>query len=148
MSLLAAIHQVWEESTALSALLPHERVFTGRIPSTKQIAMPYCAIVATSGWTSHRTDKTRYSKVPVSFHVWVTDNDLETGLTIAKAITDTYAETCFSIINDDKVIDVLDEGEPMVSQINYPTLKAWEVVQMFTFCLERQRVTHDECCLD
>jgi len=111
--------------------------------------MPYVTVLAAGGYTTHRTDKTRYYQVPVTFHIWAdaeVANALENALTLARAIGDAYVDTCWTLTATDKVIDCLDEGEPLVNQVKLPTHHIWEVVQMVTVCLERSRVDENTCC--
>jgi hypothetical protein len=125
-------------------------VFVGRIPQTEQYKFPYVSLLATTGVQTHRTDKTRYSIGPLSFHVWVDDSQLEFGEEVAQAITDAYADRCWIIDERAKVIDVLDEGEAEAHQTDLPNVKAWEVVKLFTVCIERLRVDRslESCCTE
>ena len=159
-SLVRSVARIWRDSPTLRALVPFERVFTGRIPQTELVDFPYVSILTGPGRQWSRSDKARYSYAPLSFHIWTNEDQLETAVEdICRAISDTYAERCWPLTandasdNDcystgiDQVIDVLDEGEPIQHQPAPPTIKAWEVVKLFTVCLERARVDrHEECC--
>ena len=146
-SLLRSIGAMWNNNAALCALIPFNRVFTGRIPQTELYRFPYVSILATQGSQTHRTDKTRYSHGPVSFHIWVDDAQLELAETVAQAITDAYADRCWSLSDDAKVIDVLDLGEATAIQTDLPNVKAWEVIKLFIVCVQRARIDRtDECC--
>lgn len=148
-SLLRTIGELWEESESLCALIPFERVFTGRIPQTELVRLPYVSIISATGGKTTRSDKARYSHGPVSFHIWLDDSALEYGHRVAEAIADVYADRCWSLGDGDKVIDVLDEGEPLSRQTVLPNVKIWEVVKLFTVCIERARADHsDECCAE
>ena len=152
MSLLRSIHLKWQNSAALcdaATGVPHDRVFTGRIPQTKQYRFPYVSILTTRGWQTGRTDKTRLSAAVVSFHIWVDDDDLEFAQTLADAIADEFADRCWPISDTASVLDVLDGGEAVAHQTTLPTVKAWEVIKMLTFIIERDRTDHyDDCCDD
>ena len=141
-SLLRSIADIWNGSAPLCALIPFAKVFTGRLPNVEGYPFPYVSIMATLGSQTDRTNKTRYSHGPVSFHIWVDDTQLEFGETVAQAITDVYADRRWDLGNGASVIDMLDEGEAMAHQTTLPTVKAWEVVKLFTACLCRNRVPH------
>jgi len=152
VSLLRSIHTIWKNSASLcdaTTGVPHERVFTGRIPQTKQYAFPYVSILVVGGGQTGRTDKTRYSRALMSFHIWVDDDDLEFAHELATVISDEYADNCWQIDSTSKVLDITDEGEPNAHQTTLPTTKAWEVVKLFTVFIERQRADQDnQCCVD
>lgn len=147
-SLLRSVAVRWRENATLCALVPFASVFTGRVPQTELYDFPYVRISSTRGLPTLRSDKTQYNHVPLSFHIWVDEDELETGEEIAEAISDAFANTCWYLDATDKVIDVRDEGEPGAHQTDTPTIKAWEVIKMFTVCIERARVDTDDCCLD
>jgi hypothetical protein len=145
-SLLRSIGLKWKRSEALCQLIPFGRVFTGRVPSTELYKFPYVSILSAQGSQTHRTDKSRYSHGPLSFHIWVDDAALEDALTVAEAISAEYADKCWSLGEGANVIDVLDEGEPMAHQTDLPNIKAWEVVKLFIVCIERLRTGTPVCC--
>ncbi len=145
-SLLRSIHDIWESTPALTDMVPHARVFSGRVPQTEMYRFPYVSILATQGGHNSRTDKSRYSHGPVSFHIWVDDSRLEFAETLAELITQTYTDRCWPLSDSAAVIDVLDEGEPTAHQTDLPSVKAWEVVKLFTVFIERLRVDHDDDC--
>lgn len=147
-SLLRSIAYRWREDATLCALIPFNRFFTGRVPGTQLVPRPYASVLSSGGGWAIRTDKTKYPRPFVSVHIWVDDDKLEDGLSIAKAVEDAYAEHCWELGDGDLVIDVLSGGEPLIHQVEMPTVKAWEVVQTFTFCLCRQRADANECCIE
>jgi len=137
----------WTADETLCAAVPVANVFTGRIPQTELYDFPYVSIIYAGGRQTSRSDKTRITHGPVSFHIWVDEDDLETGMGIAEIISDRFEGRCWSLTDDDKVFDFLDEGEAMARQIDMPTKKAWEVVKLFTACIMRTITEHDdECC--
>lgn len=149
MSLLSSIADIWENDTDLCALIPFNRVFTGRVPQTELQRFPYVSIIATSGRQFRRSDKARHTFSPVFFHIWVDEDRLEYGERVAETISNVYADRCWFLTASSKVNDVLDEGDPSVKQPPMPTIKAFEVVKLLTFLVERDRTTHsDECCSD
>ena len=151
-SLLRSIAERWRDNAVLidpTTGVPFARVFTGRVPQTELYKFPYVSILVSQGYSRKRTDKTRYSHSPVTFHLWVDEDHLEFAETLAAKIADAYADTCWKLTETDKVIDFLDEGEPLVHQTNLPNVKAWEVVKLFTAVIERARVDRDaECCVE
>jgi hypothetical protein len=147
-SLVRSIGQIWEETPALCALVPYNRVFTGRIPATTHYPFPYVSILATSGVQTRRTDKTRYSSGPLTFHVWVDDAKLETGELIAATIVETYADRCWALSDTADVIDVRVSGEPAARQTLMPDVKAWEIIVACTVHIKRDRVQWNQCGID
>jgi len=146
-SLLRYVAEIWNGSATLKALVPFANVFTGRVPQTELYDFPYVSVVSGPGAWVRRTDKARYSNATLTFHIWVDANQLEQGHRIAEAIADAYADRCWQLGPNNFVRDVLDEGEPIAHQVSRPGVKIWEVVKMFTVCLERARADHtSECC--
>jgi hypothetical protein len=146
-SLLRSIWQLWENSEELCALVPSERVFTGRGPSTTEYRFPWVSILVTGGASTHRSDKSRLGVSHAMFSIWIDDAKLENGLQIAQAITDAYADRCWPLSETAKVLDVLDQGEPGVHQTDLPNVKAWNVTKQLVFHVERLRVDRsEECC--
>jgi hypothetical protein len=149
MSLISSIADIWENDAELTALIPFDRVFTGRVPQTELQRFPYVSILSPGGRQFRRSDKARHTFAPVFFHIWLDEDKLETGERVADKISDVYADRCWFLTPVAKVNDVLDEGEPSLRQPLMPTIKAWEVVKMLTFLIERARTAHDdECCSD
>jgi hypothetical protein len=147
-SVLRSVSEIWRDTPALCALVPFDRVYMGRVPGTELYCFPYVSLLAPPGSHTWRTDKTRVSQGPLSFHVWVDDAKLEYGLLVAEAITDAYADRCWPIGEASRVLDCLDEGEPMAVQPDHPTVKAWEVVKLFAVVVERDRVDRSgDCCV-
>lgn len=146
-SLQRTIAQKWSESTTLTALVPMTKFFVGRFPETTLYDFPYVSVLMGNGFATHRTDKTQINRVIISFHVWVDDYDLENGMEIAGVIGDVLSNRCWQMSDTAKVLDVMDLGEAVAHQVDTPTIKAWEVVKMLAFYVERQRITQtDDCC--
>jgi hypothetical protein len=145
-SIARAISRVWEDNALLCSLVPFSRVFTGRAPQTQQYKFPYVTILATHGKQVLRSDKTMQFWQMVGIDVWVDDARLALGETIAEAITDAYANTCFQIDDVSKVMDVIDGGPPVQVQIDLPTVKAWQVCKTLDFRIERLRADTGTCC--
>jgi hypothetical protein len=147
-SLLRSIAEIWQGNEALCDLVPFSRVYTGRVPSTELQAMPYVSVIAGQGVQIGRSDKSRISEGPVSFSIWVADEQLEFGLEIAQAIADAYADNCWPLSETAKVFDCLDGGEPMTHQTDLPDVKAWEIIKLFHLKIERARVDREGQCCD
>ena len=139
MSFLASFANIWRDSTALCALVPFDRVFTGRVPGTEYYKFPYINIQEAGPTRRYRSDKSQGYYISMSFHIWVDDSRLSTGEQIECAIAKAYAENAWTIDGDYKVIDVLDEGPAQKHQINESSYKAWEIIKLLTVCLERAR---------
>jgi hypothetical protein len=145
MGLLKSIAEIWAQDTALSALMPVARVFTGRVPQTDQYKFPYVSILKTTATPVQRSDKAQRSFVTVSFHIWLDDSNLGIGEEIAIAIENCFPERSWSYGDSRYVIDVLDEGPAIETQVDLATYKAWEVIKLVTLVIERPRVQHEQC---
>jgi len=144
-SLLRTIQLKWAEDSTLEALIPVARVYTGRVPQTEIVNFPYVSVKAAQGGRRGRSDKKWYSFGPLSFHVWVEEDQLEFAHNVAEAISDCFADKCWNLSETGSVTDVLDEGEPMAHQTRLPAVRVWELVKLFTVYIERDR-TDPECC--
>ena len=100
--------------------------------------MPYVAILEGSGSRGVRTDKTQYPRVSASFHIWVPEARVAEGEAIEAAVTETYAESDWPY-RFGRVIDVLDEGPGIKIQPQRTEFRYWEIIKIFTLCLERTR---------
>lgn len=151
-SILRAISKVWENSPELCEAVPFARVFTGRIPAAAIYRFPYVSIISTGGHRIHRTNRSHYHSSVVSFHIWVDDAKLESGIQIAELLAKTLSSRCYSLGGGDTIIDILDEGEASINQVDIPTFKAWEVIQLFSVRTMRTRTDYvevassEECC--
>lgn len=148
MGLLATLANIWKNSERLCSYVDFSRVYTGRIPGTELVRFPYVSMMTTAGWQTCRTDKTMYSRVPLTFHVWADDAKLAFAEEVGSVISDVYANTCWEVSDAEKIIDILDGGPGIPRQTNVATVKAWEIVQILTVCLERERAPHTgmNCC--
>ena len=143
-NLLKSIADIWKRTSDTQNLVPVDKVYTGRLPGTKErYDFPYVSVLSTRGTLRYRTDKTRGYHQQVLFSVWVDDSKLASGIAIANAITDTFSELTYEIDDMERVIDVLDEGPYRTIQTTMPAVKAWEVVKLMTFCTERLRTDGD-----
>jgi hypothetical protein len=143
-SLQKTIATAWQADSALCALVPFARFYTGRIPQTKTTQFPYVSLLVAAGISLYRTDKTRGTQSTVSFHVWVDDAHLEDGMTIAEAIGTMFADRILELSDTARIIDVLDGGEPTAQQVETPNVKAWEVIKLFFVHVERTRIDHQD----
>jgi len=146
MGLLKSIAEIWRTNGPLCASIPFDRVFTGRLGGTELYRFPYCSIAIGSGWRVYRSDKTDVSHVVASFSIWLDDARLHLGELIQDAIYAAYANTCWTVREGYKVMDVLDMGEGQPKQTTLPAVKAWNVINLKTLVIERQRTDTDVCC--
>lgn len=143
-SIERTVQMIWENDAVLCSLIPFAQVFTGRIPKADANRFPYVSILFVPGRAYKRSSHSRLVTGVVSFHIWVDDADLEFGKTVAKAIADSYSDRAWALSSTDKVYDVEDMGEPLSHQTDLPSVKAWEVVKMFTVFIDRKRVRTGE----
>jgi hypothetical protein len=137
-TLLGSLGQIWARSQRLCALIPSHRVCTGRIPSTTEYPMPYASIMEQAGHRRHRTNVTRYEIAPVTFHIWVGESMVGLGEEIEQAVIDVYADGGWRYAGG-LVIDVLDEGPAAKNQVVQPDYKYWEILKVFSLCVQRRR---------
>ena len=145
-SLLSSVATIWQNNTMLCALVPYDHVYAGRIPSTRLYRFPYVSIVALGGVQYLRTGASTYSYSPLSFHIWVDEDKLEFAEYLADKIADVYANTDWALSTVAKVIDVREEGDGMAHQTDLPSVKAWELVKMFSVFVEHKRVDNSSTC--
>jgi hypothetical protein len=127
-SLLLSIAEIWKNTESLTNLIPFERVFTGG----RLNIFPHVSMVTIA---PQFDDKTHQSISPLSFHIWVDDAQLALGKEVERAITDTYSGRSWQLGDAYKVIDMLDEG-PGIEHPPNTIFTRWEIVKMFTICLE------------
>ncbi len=139
-----SIAVVWKNTPALCALVPYDRIFTGRVPETEVYNFPYITIRVTSGREALRTDETMQFWHLVGIDVWVDGDKLSDAETISNAITDAYANQCWKIDSVSKVIDVIDDGPGVPQQLDKPNVKAWWIAHDMNMRIERQRAETEE----
>jgi hypothetical protein len=137
---------VWKNDSDLAALVPFACVFTGRIPTIEESGvkmqatgvMRYVSITDMGGNMTGRSNFSRFSKVTITFHVWVDESSVSLGERIENAIVNAYAEGEWEF-DGGCVYDVLDEGRGNKVQANRPEYKQWEIVKVMTFYVESPR---------
>lgn len=146
-SLLGSIARRWALNETLNGLLPIQRAFSGRVPTTEQERFPYCSVIEGGSTPAGRGDKARYYRTSVSFHIWVDDAKLFDGEEIDNALVAAFADQCWEF-RYGSVLDCIDHGTSSKNQINEPNLRAWEIVHVFTFVTEQKRTDPHTCCYD
>jgi len=134
MGLLAAIHDLWESEAALEALLPAERVFTGRVPQFK--AMPYASIESSTSSPHVRTNDSMARDVGLTIHVW-TETYAE-GDAIRQEIEAAFANRTIET-DDGNVLDVTIESSGSLQEDD-PSETTWQTVIQLGLLVSRARV--------
>jgi len=134
MSLLAAIHDLWESEAALEALLPVEQVFTGRVPQFWE--MPYASIEQPSSGEHVRTNSSMVRDVGLTIHVW-TETYAE-GDAIRRQIEAAFANRTIET-DDGKVLDVIVESSGAIQE-DEPGKTAWQTIVQLRLLVSRARV--------
>ena len=134
-----SIAEVWKNTPALCALVPYDRVFTGRVPGSDLYKFPYVTIDVGDSQEALRTDKATQFWHMVSIGIWVREEKLAEGETISNAITDAYANQRWQIDAVSKVIDVTDDGPGPPRHLDYSHVKAWWISHTIDLRIEHQR---------
>ena len=129
----------WERSASACLLVPFVRFITGRIPTITEYQFPFIAVIPGSSYQNHRSDRAELSRRVLSFHVWVDVARLEEGEQIAEMARSLYANEAWDY-SFGRVIDVIDGGPANAKQINDPTYQCWELVKLFTLCIQQSRL--------
>jgi len=134
MNIEKGIHTQWPTLTALEALLPVARVFTGRARGGPR--MPYASINVAGLATNGRGDKSMFREANVRIQVWA--EDFDTGKAIQSAVVDGFENAAFDL-DDGHVCDMkhedstaLQEGESIDS--------IWQFVTVFSAACREDRV--------
>ena len=138
VGMLRSFARRWEQSAQACQLVPFERFVTGRIPTITEYPFPYIAIIPGSGFGRYRTDRAEGSRRVLSFHAWLDPARLEDGEAIMEQARQIYANEAWKY-DFGTVIDVLDGGPANAKQINDATYQCWELVKLFTLCLQQPR---------
>ncbi len=134
MNIEKGIQTRWPTISALEALLPVARVFTGRAPAGT--VKPYASIMVASMPTAGRSDKGMYRDPDVRFQVW--SDTYAVGKAIQDAITDGFENADFAlddgVVNDMRQVDAtgLQEGEAVDD--------VWQFVSIFSAGSREDRV--------
>lgn len=110
MNLEEAIHQRWAADDALIALLPVEKVTTGR--STEN-SVPYATIQRRGSRTAIRTNTgDALDEVSLEIHVWHEDHDA--GLAITSLVKAAFQRSDFALSGSDRVVQMRRSGDSAV----------------------------------
>jgi hypothetical protein len=130
----SAINSIWAVNTALTALVPTDRLITGRVPPSEQ--MPYVRLEPEGGSNTTRSNKSLYQTERVLFHVW--SDTFDVGRQIAPLIRAAFASMAFNW-GTGAVLDMKWDGPPISRQVTDPELKAWQTTITFTASTWQQR---------
>ena len=130
----SALNAIWAANTALTAVVPADRLITGRVPPSEQ--MPYVRLEPEGGSHTTRSNKSLYQTECVNFHVWSDTFDI--GRSIARLIRAAFASMAFDW-GTGAVLDMRWDGPPTSRQTNNPEIKAWQTTVTFTASTWQQR---------
>jgi hypothetical protein len=123
----SAINAIWADKAALAALVPADRLITGRVPPSEE--MPYVRLEPDAGGNTQRTNASLYQTAKIAFHVW--SDTFDAGRQVAAAVRDAFASMAFDWVTG-AVLDMRWDGPPASRQTTDPEIKAWETVVIFT----------------
>jgi hypothetical protein len=102
MNLEQAIHQRWAASAGLSALVPAERVTTGR---SSQAGVPYATILRERARTALRTNAgDTLEEITLRIHVW--HDDYDAGRSALDAVRGTFDRSGFALADGARVLQM------------------------------------------
>jgi len=130
----SAINGLWAANSALVAVVPADRLITGRVPPSEE--MPYVRLAPDAGDNTDRTNATLYQAAKVAFHVW--SDTFDRGREIAALIRNAFASLAFDWASGG-VLDMRWDGPPASHQTTDAEIKAWETVVTFTAQTWEQR---------
>lgn len=133
MNIEKGIHTKWPTITALEALLPVARVFTGRAKGSP--AMPYASIVVAAMPTSDRSDKGMFRDANIRIQVWTDDYDV--GKAIQTAIIAGFENTDFAL-DDGDVYDMHHDDSTALEEPD-STEPLWQFVTIFSAACREDR---------
>ncbi len=134
MNIEKGIQTQWPTIDALEALLPVERVFTGRAKGSP--ARPYATIVAPALPTEARGTLTMFREANIRFQVWA--QDFDTGKAIQTAIVDGFENLDFSL-DDGAVYDMKHEDSTALQE-DESTDSIWQFITIFGAKCSEDRV--------
>lgn len=103
MNLEQAIHQRWAASDALNALLPAEKVKTGRSLGD---SMPYATIARLKNRTVLRTNAgDALDEVTLRVNVW--HDEYDAGRAVAEQVKAAFDRSDFALSDGDRVVQML-----------------------------------------
>jgi len=102
VTLEQAIHERWAESDVLAALVPADRVTTGR---TSAGAMPFAVIARLESRTLRRTNGADAID-RVALRIAVGHDDYDEGLEIIRRVKAAFDRTAFLLGDGDRVLDM------------------------------------------
>jgi hypothetical protein len=130
----SAINAIWAANVALIALVPADRLITGRVPPSEQ--MPYVRLEPEGGAETGRSNASLYATEKISFHIW--SDTIDAGQAIAPLIRNCFASNAFNWTTG-AVLDMKWDGPPASRQTTDPEIKAWQTTVTFTCSTWQQR---------
>jgi len=130
----SAINAIWAANAALTAVVPVDRLITGRVPPSEQ--MPYVRLEPEGGEEHCRTNASLYATEKINFHIW--SDGFDTGRAAAPLIRTAFASMAFNW-GTGAVLDMKWDGPPVSRQVTDPELKAWQTTVSFTLSTWQQR---------
>ncbi len=130
----SAINAIWAANAALTAVVPVDRLITGRVPPSEQ--MPYVRLEPDGGSDEARTNASLYQTEKVRFHVW--SDGFDVGRQIHPLIRAAFASMAFNWTSG-AVLDMKCDGPPISRQTSDPEIKAWQTTVSFTLTTWHQR---------
>jgi len=111
VSLEQALHERWSQSPALAALLPAERVATGR---TVGVGRPYATLARLrSRATFHTNTGDSLDEVTLRIDVW--HDSYDAGLAILEQIQAAFDRSSFSLAGNRRVVQMRRSGDTITA---------------------------------
>lgn len=136
MNLAAIIHARWEDATALNAVLPAERLFTGRIP--RDTANPCARLSITGSLAGKRSDKAAERNVEIQIAHWVDQNDFSTGQDVQDKIEEAF-DNYDALLEDSTLINLRHTSSFFLQEENVMP-SHWQFVTQFSATVQKDRV--------
>lgn len=135
MNLSAILHTRWAAASALEALLPAARVFTGRIPDGT--ANPCARIYFPGSARGKMSDKASERATQVRISHWVDEADFGTGQDIQDAIEEAF-DNYGAALEDARLVTLRHDNSYVLQDVS-STSKDWQFVTQFTATINKDR---------
>jgi hypothetical protein len=124
----SAINLIWAYNASLCAIVPANRLLSGRIPPSEK--MPYVRLDPGEGQESIVTNRTIYATHKITFHIW-SDGTTDVDLEIWPLIRNAFSAMIFDW-GTGGVINMKWDGPPSSKQSTDPEIQAWVTTTSFT----------------
>lgn len=128
MNLLQNIHTIWEASSALKAMIPTARVFTGRAPKGTLCPPAYASITSPQLSTDDKSNDSNYDIKEVRIAAWF--ESLKSAETFNALILDTYRDIDFDLENGAEALNLSLDTQNVLEEDD-PTQKRWQAITNF-----------------